>query len=130
CDDCQVEARVQAFGVDEAGVVLRAEGDARYALVLLSQGRIQLRRYQDGRVTVLGEAPSGQASSWDAATLSLSVWGAGPVRLSASVDGQVRLTVTDDDPAALTGEGFAGLVTPIAGVWFDDFLVRALSPAP
>jgi hypothetical protein len=130
CDDCQVEARVHAFGVDEAGVVLRAEGDDRYALVLLPQGRIQLRRYQDGRFTVLGEAPSGQASSWDAVRLSLSVWGAGPVRLSASVDGQVRLTVTDDDPAALTGEGFAGLATPIAGVWFDDFLVRALSPAP
>jgi hypothetical protein len=50
------------------------------------------------------------------------VSGAGPVRLSASVNGQVRLTVTDDDPAALTGEGFAGLA--------DDFLVRALSPAP
>lgn len=130
CGDCQVEARLQAFAVDEAAVVLRAEGDARYALVLLPQGRIQLRRYRGGSFTVLGEAPSGQASAWEAATLSLSVWGSGPVRLSASVDGQVRLTVTDDDPAALTGEGLAGLATPIAGVWFDDFLVRALGPAP
>ncbi|WP_375766725.1 hypothetical protein NR798_34275 [Archangium gephyra] len=130
CDDCQVEAWLHAFGVDEAGVVLRAEGDARYALVLLPQGRIQLRRYRGGSFTVLGEAPSGQASSWDAVTLSLSASGAGPVRLSASVDGQVRLTVTDDDPAALTGEGLAGFATPIAGVWFDDFLVRALGTAP
>ncbi|HEX5747619.1 MAG TPA: hypothetical protein VFZ09_15335 [Archangium sp.] len=130
CADCQVQARLQAFGVDEAGLVVRAEGDARYALVLLPRGRIQLRRYRGGGFTVLGEAASGQASPRDAATLSLSVWGAGPVRLSASVDGQVRLSVTDADPAALTGEGDAGLATPIAGVWFDDFLVRALGTGP
>jgi hypothetical protein len=130
CDDCQVRVWLHAFGVDEAGLVVRAEGDARYALVLLPQGRIQLRRYRGGGFTVLGEAASGQASSWDAATLSLSVWGAGPVWLSASVDGQVRLRVTDADPAAITGEGNAGIATPIAGVWFDDFLVRALRTAP
>ncbi|REG27354.1 hypothetical protein ATI61_110361 [Archangium gephyra] len=130
CDDCQVQARLQAFGADEAGLVVRAEADARYALVLLPQGRLQLRRYGGGGFIVLGETASGLAAPWEAATLSLSVWGAGPVRLSASVEGQVRLRVTDDDPAALTGEGYAGLATPIAGVWFDDFLVRALGTGP
>jgi hypothetical protein len=126
CADCQVEARVQTFGADEAGVVLRAGGDARYALVLLPSGRVQLRRYRGGSFTVLGEAASGQPSFRDAATLSLSAWGAGPVMLSASVNGQVRLVVTDDGPAALTDEGLAGIAAPIAGIWFDDFLVRAL----
>ncbi len=130
CVDCQVEARLQAFAVDEAGVVLRAGGDARYALMLLPEGRIQLRRYRDGDFTVLGEAPSGQASPGEAATLSLSVWGSGPVWLSASVEGQVRLTVEDADPAAITGEGLAGLATPIAGVWFEEFRVRALGTGP
>jgi len=127
CADCQVQAQLQAFAVNEAGVVLRAQGDARYALVLLPDGRIQIRRYRDGSYTVLGEAPGGQASPEDAATLSLSAWGSGPVRLSASVNGQSLLTVTDSDPAAITGEGLAGLATPIAGVWFDDFQVHAVS---
>ncbi|WNG35115.1 hypothetical protein F0U61_16725 [Archangium violaceum] len=126
CEACRVEARLQAFAVDEAGVVMRASGDSHYALVLLPEGRIQLRRYRGGSFTVLGEALSGQASPWDAATLSLSVWGSGPVRLSASVDGEVRLSVTDADSAALKAEGLAGLLTPIAGVWFDDFQVHAV----
>ena len=46
--------------------------------------------------------------------------------LTGSVDGQVRLLVTDSDPGVLAGEGLAGLATPIAGVWFDDFQVRSL----
>ncbi|QRO00342.1 hypothetical protein JRI60_15575 [Archangium violaceum] len=126
CGDCQVRAWLQAFAADEAGVVLRAQGDARYALVFLPNGRIQIRRYRDGRFTVLGEARSGQSSAWEATTLSLSAWGSGPVHLSASVNGQVRLTVTDSDEAAITGPGLAGLATPIAGVWFDDFQVRTV----
>jgi hypothetical protein len=48
------------------------------------------------------------------------------VTLTGSVDGQVLLTVTDSDPGVLSGEGLAGLATPIAGVWFDDFQVRSL----
>jgi hypothetical protein len=39
----------------------------------------------------------------------------------------VRLTVTDADPAAIGGEGLAGIASPIAGVWFDDFTVRTVS---
>ena len=126
CADCQVQARVQAFSMDEAGVVLRAHGNARYALVMLPGGRIQIRRYQGRRFTVLGEATGGQASAWEPVTLTLVAWDSGPVRLSASVNGQLRLTVMDADPAALRGAGLAGLATPIAGVWFDDFEVRAV----
>jgi hypothetical protein len=126
CADCQVEARLQAFAEEEASVVLRAEGTARYALTLLADGRIQIRRYRHGRVTVLGEAPSGQDSPWDATTLTLSARGSGPVELTAWVDGEVRLSLTDMGPAALGEEGYAGLATPIAGVWFDDFQVRAV----
>ena len=126
CANCQVEARLQTFAEDNASVVLRAEGHSRYALTLLANGRIQLRRYLNGKFTVLGEAPSGQASPWDPVTLSLSARGSGPVELTASVEGQVRLSVTDTAPVALGGAGFAGVATPIAGVWFDDFQVRAV----
>ncbi|MBM7118289.1 hypothetical protein [Archangium primigenium] len=127
CRDCQVEAWLQAFAVDEAGVVLRAQGQAAYALVYLPSGRIQIRRYrEDGSHTVLGEASSGQSSAREGALFTLAAWGSGPVRLAASVNGQVRLMVTDTSSSALKSEGLAGLYTPIAGVWFDDFRVREL----
>jgi hypothetical protein len=127
CRDCQVEAWLQAFAADEAGVVLRAQGDASYALVYLPSGRIQIRRYRNGAHTVLGEASSGQSSAWEGARFTLAAWGTGPVRLAASVNGQLRLVVTDASPAAPRTPGLAGLLTPIAGVWFDDFLVRELT---
>ncbi|WNG18310.1 hypothetical protein F0U63_29230 [Cystobacter fuscus] len=126
CRDCQVEAWLQHFAADEAGVVLRAQGDAFYALVYLPSGRIQIRRYRDGKSTVLAEAASGQSSAWEGATFTLAAWGTQPVRLAASVNGQVRLRVTDTSSAAPRDEGLAGLLTPIAGIWFDDFRVRAL----
>ncbi len=126
CGDCQVEAWMHAFGEDEAAVVLRAQGDARYALVLLGDGRIQLRRYREGSFTVLGEATRGRSDPWDPVTLTLSARGSGPVTLSASVDGKVRLTVKDADPDAIGGEGLAGFATPIAGTWFDNFTVRSV----
>ena len=127
CRDCQVEAWLQAFAADEAGVVLRAQGDASYALVYLPSGRVQIRRYRGGDFVVLGEAAGGQSSAWGGATFTLAAWGSGPVHLAASVNGQVRLVVTDASPAALGDKGLAGVFTPIAGVWFDDFKVRELN---
>ena len=124
CRDCQVEVRLQHFSEAEAGVVLRAQGSARYTLVSLANGRIQVRRESAGRVTVLGEARSGLSSSMEPMTLTLSARGSGPVELTASVDGQVRLSVVDSSNSALRESGLAGLITPIAGVWFDDFVVR------
>jgi hypothetical protein len=126
CRDCQVQVRLQAYGVHEAGVVLRARGESHYALVFLNTRRIQLRRYEGTRYTVLGEASSGRASAWEPVTLTLAAQGSGPVELTASVEGQVRLVVTDSSASALVAPGFAGLATPIAGVWFDDFQVRPL----
>ena len=127
CRDCQAETWLQAFAVDEAGVMLRAQGDASYALVSLPSGRIQIRRYRGGGHTVLGEASSGQSSAWEGATFTLAAWGSAPVRLAASVNGQMRLLVTDTSSSALQTPGLAGLLTPIAGVWFDDFQVRELN---
>jgi hypothetical protein len=127
CRDCVVQARLQHFSQDEAALVLRAEGSARYTLVYRQNGRIQVRREEAGRVTVLGEASGGLSSSREPVTLSLSAQGAGPVELVASVEGQVRLTVVDSSGSALTAPGLAGLRTPTAGVWFDDFQVRHLS---
>ena len=127
CHDCQVQVRLQAYGVHEAGVVLRARGESHYALVFLNTRRIQLRRYEGTRYTVLGEASSGRASAWEPVTLTLTARGSGPVELTASVEGEVRLVVTDSSASALVTPGFAGLATPIAGVWFDDFQVRTLT---
>jgi hypothetical protein len=126
CRDCQVEARVQHFSESEAGVVLRAQGNSRYTLVSLENGRIQVRREVGGRVTVLGEARSGLPNAQEPMTLTLSARGSGPVELVASVDGQVRLTVTDSSSNAIREPGLAGLITPIAGVWFDNFRVHQL----
>ncbi|MDC0713049.1 hypothetical protein POL68_31595 [Stigmatella sp. ncwal1] len=126
CADCRVEAQVQHFAEEEAGLVLRAQGSARYSLMYLENGRLQVRREVGGSVKVLGEASSGLSSSWDAVTLAFSARGSGPVELVASVNGQVRLTVVDSSSSALKGPGTAGLATPIAGVWFDHFEVRAL----
>jgi hypothetical protein len=126
CGDCQVEARLQHFSRSEAGVVLRAQGSARYTLVSRANGRIQVRREVGSHVTVLGEASSGLSSSREPMTLTLSARGSGPVELTASVEGQVRLTVVDSSNSALVEPGLAGLETPIAGVWFDDFQVRRL----
>ncbi|WP_224247074.1 hypothetical protein [Hyalangium gracile] len=130
CRDCQVEARLRHFADAEAGVFLRAQGSARYTLVSRSNGRIQIRREVGSRVTVLGEASSGLSSAHGPMTLTLSARGSGPVELTASVDGQVRLTVVDASNSALGGPGLAGLETPIAGVWFDDFQVRQLGARP
>jgi hypothetical protein len=128
CADCRVEAQVQHFAANEAGVVLRAQGNARYTLVFLKNGRLQVRREVGSSVKVLGEASGGVSSSWDAVTLSLSARGSGPVELVASLNGQVRLTVVDSSSSALKGAGTAGLITPIAGVWFDIFRVHSLEP--
>jgi hypothetical protein len=127
CRDCRVEARLQHFGEAEAAIVLRAQGDARYSLVFRDNARIQIRREVGGQVTVLGEARSGLSSSREPVTLSLSARGSGPVELVASVDGQERLSVVDSSRSALGEPGLAGVSTPIAGVWFDDFVVRLLN---
>jgi hypothetical protein len=126
CGDCRVEVRLQHFSEAEAGIAVRAQGSARYTLVSMANGRIQVRREASGRVTVLGEARSGLSSAQDPMTLTLSVRGSGPVELIASVDGQVRLSVVDTSNSAIREPGLAGLITPIAGVWFDDFQVRTL----
>jgi hypothetical protein len=127
CRDCQVQVRLQHFAEDEAAVVLRARGEARYTLAFRANGRIQIRREVGGRVTVLGEARSGVSSAGAPVTLSLSARGSGPVELVASVEGQERLSVVDSSREALGEPGLAGLATPIAGVWFDDFQVQSLS---
>jgi hypothetical protein len=126
CGDCVVRSRVQHFGEEHAGLVLRATSEGRYALLFLEDGRLQVRRYRDGRSTVLAEGPSGVRHPNEEVTLAFSARGTGPVEVVAEVNGQVRLSVVDSGSAALGGPGLAGLETPIAGVWFDDFQVRLL----
>jgi hypothetical protein len=118
CADCRVQSSVTGFGVPEIGVFVRGAGTDRYELVLLSTGRLRLRRVHGTTVTTLGEVASGLASLDQPATLLLDARGA---TLTASVNGAVKLTVTDATP--LTTSGAAGLVTTSAGVVFDDFSV-------
>ncbi len=130
CGDCVARVRVRHFAEEHAGLVLRADGEARYALLFLANGRLQVRRYGAGGFTVLAETPERVASGREAVTLGFSARGTGPVELTAEVDGQVRLSVVDSGGEALGGPGLAGVETPVAGVWFDDFQVRALEAAP
>gem|GEM_PF-3117599 len=124
CADCEVDARMVAFGVAHAGLFLRAQslsGGDRYQLDLLSNGHLQVQRIRSGATTVLKDAPSGIADLTGWAQFSFTVSGDSPVTLSVAVNGVVKLTVTDSSSARLTDSGYAGLHTTRAGVWWDDF---------
>jgi hypothetical protein len=125
CRDCTVQARVLTFGTT-GGVYLRAPSPGatdRYDLVLLANGRLQLRRVRSGSATVLGDVPSGVDTTASYVTLTLSASGSSPVALVGRVNGSVVLSVSDGSSAAL-GSGFAGLWTLNAGVVFRDFVLR------
>jgi hypothetical protein len=127
CRDCSVEAAVVGFGVPEAALVLRVQGEHpadRYEVVVLSSGQVQIRRRLGGAIAVLGQAP-GDVPPWDWSTLRLTAVGSNPVVLKASVNGEVLLSVVDEAPGALSGAGNAGLSTARAGVAWDRFRIRS-----
>ena len=126
CADCRIDVRLVGFGSPENGFTLREtpSGD-RYDLVLLSSGRVQIRRWRSGSATILGDAPSGIPDLGNWATFAFAAQGAGPVVLTASVNGTIRLSTTDVSAQAITGAGSAGLTARSAGVWFDDFKLTA-----
>ncbi|HET9451322.1 MAG TPA: hypothetical protein VFO83_10590, partial [Aggregicoccus sp.] len=112
----------------ETGLALRAQGRARYAVVLRGNGQLELRRYSSTTAfTLLAAGPSGLADPTEPLTLALSARGSGPVALSVAVNGVVRLSTTDASSAALRSPGLAGLATTSAGVWFDGLRVRTLA---
>jgi len=129
CADCAVEALVRAGSGREAGVFLRGEHATsdRYDAVMRDDGRLQLRRLDAGRPTVLADAalPAGARDRF--VRLRLEARGAGPVSLSVSLDGAPALAASDPGAGALGGPGHAGLWTYSAGVRFDDF---SISTAP
>jgi hypothetical protein len=127
CADCRVQARVAPGAAREAGVFLRgsAATSDRYDAVVLDDGRLQLRRLDAGRPTVLAEAPSGIADRTALTLLTLDASGAGPVTLTASVAGGATVTATDASASAKAAPGQAGLWTYTAGVRFDDFQLLA-----
>jgi hypothetical protein len=127
CGDCTVTARVQPGAAMEAGVFLRgaAATSDRYDLIVLRDGRLQLRRLVAGKPTVLAEVASGIADRTSFVTVALSASGAGPVVLTGALGGVAVLTATDPGAGALGGAGAAGLWTYTAGVRFDEFEVRA-----
>jgi len=128
CADCTVRSRVIAFGMATAALDLReSSGNDRYDVVLLANGRIQIRRHNGIATTVLGEAASGIADLTDWATLSLSVASAGPVQLVASVNGVVRLSVSDNSSSAIVAAGTAGMTTDRSGTKYLDFTVTGSS---
>jgi Flp pilus assembly protein TadG len=128
CADCSVRARVVAYGMATAALDLReSSGNDRYDLLLLANGRIQIRRHNGTATTVLGEAASGIADLTEWATLSLSAAGAGPVQLVASVNGVVKLSVTDSSSSAIVAAGTAGMTTDRSGTKYLDFTVTGSS---
>jgi hypothetical protein len=121
--DARVEVTVTWFGV-EAGVAVRAQpGGERYECVVLPGGAMRIRRVLGGATAVLGSA-SGAVAGTSAFRLGCEVRGAGPVTVTALASGAEKLTVSDAAPGVLAGAGLGGMVTPWAGVWFDDFVVR------
>ena len=124
CAECSVQARVMNSAAATAALDLREKvsGD-RYDVALLSNGRLQIRRYNGSTITVLGDVPSGVPDLHEWATIALSAAGSGAVHLVASVNGVVKLTVTDSSASAIVTPGTAGMSTNLAGVVFDDFAV-------
>jgi hypothetical protein len=130
CGDCRVDARMVGFGT-ELALTLRGDPSAprnRYDLVLTSNGRLRIRRWRNGSVTVLGDVASGLPFLSDWASFSFTVSGTAPVTLTATLNGKVKLTVTDGSSAALTAPGVAGFTNLVAGNWIDDFTLTALAP--
>ncbi|HWE26063.1 MAG TPA: N,N-dimethylformamidase beta subunit family domain-containing protein [Myxococcales bacterium] len=127
CADCRIDARFNGFATPATGFTLREtpSGD-RYEMVVLSNGRLQIRRWTSGSMTVLGDVASGIAWLNDWSTAAFSVQGDGPVQLTGSINGSLKLTVTDTSAQAIAAAGGAGLTTREAGTWFDDFKLTAL----
>ena len=127
CADCRIDARLVGYGTGATGFTLRETGSGdRYDLVVLSNGRVQIRRWRSGTASVLGDAPSGIPDLGEWATAAFTVVGPGPVTLTATVNGALRLTVTDASTQAITSAGAAGLTSLAAGTWFDDFTLTAI----
>ncbi|HEY1485858.1 MAG TPA: hypothetical protein VGF84_07125, partial [Micromonosporaceae bacterium] len=75
CGDCRIDARMVNFAGGEAMLELRGSATAHYALALMPNGNLQLRRYAGTTATVLGTAPSGIANLGDYSDFSFSVQG-------------------------------------------------------
>lgn len=126
CLDCQVEAQVKTFGVQEVALFARADAASprdRYDAVFTGAGQLQLRRHRAGVTTVLGSVASNVPTT-SYVRLTLSVTGTSPVQLTASVDGTPRLSATDASAERLTHAGQAGLWASKAGIPFDAFRLR------
>jgi hypothetical protein len=128
CADCEIETRLVGFGTELAVTLREASGGDRYDAAITSSGRLRIRRWRGGTATVLGDVASGIPDVTDWATIRFNVTGAAPVVLTAAVNGTTKLTVADASSQALTAQGRAGISATAAGVWFDDFTLRAASP--
>ena len=132
CGDCRIDARMVGFGTEMA-LTLRGSPAApkdRYDLAITSAGRLRIRRWRSGSVTVLGDVPSGIPDLGKFTPFSFTVTGTAPVILTGAVNGVTKLTVTDGSSAALTAPGLAGMTNTMSGSWVDDFQLTALGSTP
>ncbi|HYV65293.1 MAG TPA: hypothetical protein VE964_03560, partial [Myxococcales bacterium] len=130
CRDCRIDARMVGFHTEMA-LTLRGNPAApkdRYDLAITSAGRLRIRRWRSGSVTVLGDLPSGIPDLSKFTPFSFTVTGTAPVILTAAVNGVTKLTVTDGSSLALTAPGIAGMTNTMSGSWVDDFKLTALGP--
>jgi hypothetical protein len=130
CADCQIDTRLVGFGTELAVTLRGASGSTtgdRYDAAITSSGRLRIRRWRGGSATVLGDVASGIPDLTDWARISFTVSGTAPVMLTVAVNGTPKLTIADGSAQALTTAGYAGLSATAAGVWFDDFTLRAVA---
>src|SRR5439155_7301352 len=119
CGDCRVEAKMVNFRGGEAVLELRASGTDRYALALTASGKLEIRRYRSGGLTVLASGASGIADLSVFHSFGLSAQGTVLVTLDATVDGVPKLSATDTSSAALTAAGAAAIAPTFAGIDLD-----------
>src|SRR5438477_2246785 len=113
CGDCRVEAKMVNFRGGEAVLELRASGSDRYALALTASGKLEIRLYRSGGLTVLASGASVIADLSVFHSFSFSAQGTVLVTLDATVDGVPKLSATDTSSAALTAAGAAGIAATL-----------------
>ncbi|MFN7134088.1 MAG: hypothetical protein ACK4N5_18565, partial [Myxococcales bacterium] len=132
CADCRLEALAQLSGAN-GSLSLRAPAAAPwdgYELAVQRSGTLQLRRWRDGKMTVLAQLSGALTDPSRAVRLALEATGAGPVALTGYMDGVAVLSASDASSSAFKTAGFAGMWTDTAGVWFDAVRLYSTDAAP
>ncbi|HEY2028328.1 MAG TPA: hypothetical protein VGH20_03875, partial [Myxococcales bacterium] len=126
CADCRIDARTVNFAAGESMLELRGTATDHYALALMANGNVQIRRYHGTTATILGTAASGLADLTVYNTISFTAQGSSPVTLTAAVNGVEKLSATDAAAAQLVAPGSAGIAATVSGILFQSFTLTGV----